>query len=280
MYLIDLEFRARRRIATLPQWHGARWSAWLRFASKAAGYSLDSIVSQILAFRNGLEPIVPGERLVLRIGVPAEGDAISALPDLLSALAHYSGEGQFTADSLELAGARDVLSARILWENGYPCPILPVRFSERFVLPEISALLALPDWSIQFHAPLRLPLPQGHPERGDGQAKYSGPEHLVARGGLDNLLARIRFPCKETSLPPLRLALNASWLRWDDMRYNESRKIALGGIVGVVSLRGKLEREHARRLVLGQYFGAGKNSRFGLGFWRIPELAGWRILTV
>lgn len=62
-------------------------------------------------------------------------------------------------------------------------------------------------------------------------------------------------------------------LGWCDMRYGQLRHISLGGVVGELYFSTSPSLEAALRFVWGQYFGAGKNPRFGLGFWRIPEIA-------
>ncbi len=60
---------------------------------------------------------------------------------------------------------------------------------------------------------------------------------------------------------------------WADVRYSKTRQIPLGGIVGDIKYEGKLPSyELALRLVAGQYTGLGRNQRFGLGFYKIPEL--------
>ncbi len=60
-------------------------------------------------------------------------------------------------------------------------------------------------------------------------------------------------------------------LQWDDMRCSREWQIALG-VVGEMRFDAPPGGLVAERLVLGQYLSAGKNSRFGLGCWRIPEL--------
>lgn len=199
------------------------------------------------------------------------------MPALLSALSHPVRCGEFSAFSLALVRARDAVSGLTIWEQGTATGIAPIPFTWQTVLAEIEALQGLAEWSIQLCGPLRLPLPPGHGHRGRGADKYAAPEDLLAAGGLDNLLARIRFQ-EPGPLTPLEAQPVTADLRWEDMRYNAERRIALGGVTGTVRWRARLEFAQARRLVLGQYFGAGKNARFGLGFWLIPELESVRSL--
>ena len=58
----------------------------------------------------------------------------------------------------------------------------------------------------------------------------------------------------------------------DDMRYSREWQIALGVVVGEMRFGVPPDGTVAERLVRGQYLGAGRNARFGLGYWRIPEL--------
>jgi len=58
------------------------------------------------------------------------------------------------------------------------------------------------------------------------------------------------------------------------------RPALLGGLVGVLRLEGPVSPEAALAITAGQYLGAGKNPRFGLGMYRIPELEGWRRLPL
>lgn len=269
MFLIDLEFRALRRISSLPPWHGARWSAWLRLACRQRGFRLEDLALAILPLRHGIEPIRAGEMLTLRLLLKADG--LPLLPALTGALAETGGGGEFSADSLVPCLARDGTGARILWAGRGSGWLKPASFSQETLLPAICALREMEEWSLHFAGPLRLPLPPKDAQRGGGVAKFARPDDLLAEKGLDNLLARVRFMGAESLLP---LEATPLWarLRWEDLRYSRDRKIALGGIAGVCRWCGKPDFAQARRLVLGQYLGAGKNARFGLGFWNIPEL--------
>ena len=63
------------------------------------------------------------------------------------------------------------------------------------------------------------------------------------------------------------------WSEWCDVRYSKSRQIPLGGIIGETKYKGRMSNyDLALRLVAGQYTGLVKNQRFGLGFYKIPEL--------
>lgn len=263
MYLIDLEFDVVRKILSLPPWHGARWSAWLRVAARRAGYDLESIVAAIMPFRHGQAPILAPGALSLRLLLHPEG--LFLLPGLLAALAQTGGSGEFSSDSLRFRRAIDAASGHVIWAEGRPTGAVVAEFSEGQVMPEILELVTLPVWTLRFQAPLRLTSGPGQP------GKFMQPEALATRAGLAHLLSRVRFVEKtqpgEPGVEPVAISLAR-----DEMRYNAERQVALGGIAGEVVWRGTPDLNQARLLALGQYFGAGKNGRFGLGFWRIPEL--------
>lgn len=89
---------------------------------------------------------------------------------------------------------------------------------------------------------------------------------------LTHLLGHIRL------LPPVvsgaEMRVERVRLHWADLRYSRERAVALGGLVGEICLTGRPDAETARRLVLGEYLGSGKNARFGLGFWRLTAEEG------
>lgn len=269
MFLIDLEFEAVRPIHSLPPWHGARWSAWFRNVANLAGLRFENFVEAILPFRQGVAPIKNGELLTVRLALAAGGAFL--LPGFLAALPYAESEGQFSSLSLAFVQARDAVGKNVVWRAGRGAEKPPEKFSPDFVGAEVAALTEVSEWSLRFLGPLRLPLPPGHHARGKEVGKFARPEDLATTAGLGNLLGRIRFLPDETFSWP-KTSLVSSSLRWEDMRYNASRQMAIGGVTGQMSWRGYLDPAQAWRLVLGQYLGAGKSGRFGLGFWRIPEL--------
>lgn len=48
IYIADLDFIAKREIKSLPQFHGARFSAFLRFACRKANIKLDECAHALL----------------------------------------------------------------------------------------------------------------------------------------------------------------------------------------------------------------------------------------
>lgn len=215
----------------------------------------------------GQRPVLKGEFVCLRILV--KQSAFGQLPELLAGMSADETYGEFSSDSLVPVFVRDAISRANLWADGVATGFLPSAFTESLLVEEISALQSMPAWTLQFVSPLRLPLPAGSPDR--GQHKYMSRRHFEQPGALPNLISRVRGFEKAFDLGA-SLCIDAMRIYWEDMRYNRLKCKALGGITGSLRCKGRMDAESALRLVSGQYLGAGKNPRFGLGFWRIPEL--------
>lgn len=270
--LADVVFLALRPIRSLPPRHGARWIAWLRFACRHAGLPADDLILGILPFRAGRIPIDAGENLILRLILSDAGAA--ALPDLLDALESLPPEGEFSSATLRPVLVRDPV-------RGIPLDVAagapPIPFDASAVREEAAVLQALDRWRIRLVAPLRLPLPAGEKSRrGPDRERFCRPEFFADHpAALARLLSRVRpFPGMppQGEAPAAGLRILAAGTAWEDMRYSAQRGIALGGVTGEIACAGAPDADSALLLAAGQHLGAGKNARFGMGFWRIPEL--------
>lgn len=272
MKVILLEFLVCRPVFSLPPWHGARWTAWLRTAARESGLCLEDCLLALKPLRNGPEPLRQGEKIELLLTLAAGWEKI--LPSLLTSLDSLRATGTFSAENLALASVKSWPDGRPLWFAGqkmlFPCG----EFSEASLALKLEKLLGLKKWTLVFDGPLRLPLPPGHVERGRERHQFARPEFLASREGLAHLLRKVRFQPEEVSpdCSGLEPDLAVSSLAWGDMRYNPQKKMALGGVVGKITWTGAPDYETGRRLLAGEYCGAGKNGRFGLGFWHIAEI--------
>lgn len=278
LHIVDLVFLSRTKILSLPAWHGARWTALFRNVCARAGIPLEEAVAFIFPSRNGQAPVLQGDRLSVRIGL-TDSDF---LPHFLQCFMTTMPEGEFSPHSLELAAVCDAAGKRLIWLRGERRIQRPKALRMEDVAAEILHLSGLSKWKLEFVSPLRLPLPAGDPLRIRGD--YSPPDFFRNPLFLVNLLTRTRFPPSLKQLaampPDMLKAITVSEcdLRWETLRYNAARQMALSGVLGVIGLSGAPPLKLAAALVLGQYLGAGKNGRFGLGFWRIPELDGCRAM--
>lgn len=272
MYFLSLEFSVLKPVFSLPQWHGARWSAWFREACHLCDIRFDEMVLGLLPMRSGKRPLAVGERLHVRLVLSDRG--LPGLSPFLESLGHMAGKGEFSARAFSLCGVHDLLGGECLGNDSRQLSGRPRAFDELLLRDEMEKMQALDAWTIHFAGPLRLPLPEGHPGRGENVRKFAAPDNLLEREGVANLLNRVRFLHDHgaVALPAgLQVDREHSSLQWEDMRYNPQRRIALGGVTGSLCCRGKPDPAIARRLVLGQYLGAGKNARFGLGFWEVRQ---------
>lgn len=273
--IVNMIFHVKRPVLSLPSWHGGRWSAWFREACKPLPFKFDELALAIYPERFGQKGLKPAEKIAVRMLLPRAPS--NNLSEFAAQLLNTYSEGEFSAASLRLDQIRDFRSGAILWKDGKETGNLPSLFSERLLTDEISALQSLSRFSLVFKGPLRLAAPSGQKDKSSEILKYCQPDRLIKEARLIyHLVRHVRFLDEaDMSLDaPENLAadLAASKLRWHDMRYNSMRQMALGGICGKLVLNGKASRSLARLLVLGQYLGAGKNGRFGFGFWQIPEI--------
>lgn len=271
IFIVDAIFRATRPIRSLPAFHGARWSAWLRFACGGANFRLNEIVLGLLPLRNGQQPIRMDETLALRLVLGGNGP--DSLPALGRALGSTGVRGEFSRESMRLLCWKDAVGGAVFEPGG---PVFPLRpLSPETVGGEIRALRRLGSFTLRLSGPLRLKLPPGAARSGREIGMYCPAGFFSGRDAMAHLLAGIRL------LGPERVVEDCpevewSRLAWEEMRYSRRRGIALGGVAGGIGCAGCPGDVAARRLVLGQYLGAGKNPLFGLGYWRIPELDGKR----
>lgn len=277
-YIADLVFLSRAKILSLPPWHGARWTALFRNVCANAGAALDEAAAFVFPSRSGQAPILPGERLYVRVGL-TDPDFLSLFVESFAAT---EASGEFSPRSLELAAICDATGRKLVWLRGERRIQKPVPLRMESVAAEALCLSGLASWRLELASPLRLPLPAGDSRRKNGD--YSPPEFFQDARFLANLLARTRFPLSLASLATLApdmfrpVSVRSCDLRWETLRYNASRQMALSGVLGSVEMAGAPPLKLAAALVLGQYLGAGKNGRFGLGFWRIPELDACRAI--
>lgn len=275
IYIADLDFIAKREIKSLPPFHGARFSAFLRFACSKANIKFDECAYALLPFRSGTRHIHIGEHLRLRLLLNEYGK--EKLPYLCNAIFSTDEQGEFNSESLQLESVIDAVVNKIV--NFIPNKGFDLtQFCFESLKRETEYLLNLDSFTLNFFTPLRLPLPPG--VRVVNASDY---EKLCKQDffySFENALFHILNSLKHLG----ELAVDLSDIdklpevvecntEWADVRYSKTRQIPLGGIVGDIKYEGKLPSyELALRLVAGQYTGLGRNQRFGLGFYKIPEL--------
>lgn len=155
---VDLLFEATNTVRSLPFYHGARWSAWIRFACKEAHLCADEVFESLFSLRSGQTPLKVGEVVCLRLVIRHE--SLPLLPKLVRSMINMSPKGQFCSDNLRFIGFIDTVKRRFLSEaNLIACHVDPIcieNFSE-----ESDFLLRKRIVNVEFLSPIRLLLPAG-----------------------------------------------------------------------------------------------------------------------
>lgn len=269
LHFVDLVFRAKRDIRSLPLFHGARWSACLRFACAEINKELKDIIFAILPFRSGKNHIKKFEQLRLRLIMPDAGIAI--LPELIQALNTQKEEqkerGEFLPETLEVEFVQDAITGQISSLQYLPATSF-AKFSYAAVNKEIVIFKTCLTWHINFITPLHMVLPPYKNRPREGRDKYCQADFFTSwQDPISHLLLRTRFlpeeSPKDSGIKVIKQNLSSQALRYSKI---------YDGLVGEITCSGFPQPDLAKALVLGQYLGSGKNPAFGLGFWRIPEL--------
>lgn len=275
--LVDCLFQVSHDIRSLPPFHGARWNAWIRFGCERAHVRAEDLVRAIFPFRSGQEHLKKGEILALRLAIDAAG--LDLLPRLVVGMRNTGAEGKFCPQNLEFVCLVDPIRRKPLADGAPVEKVLSVVRRDDFAT-EIALCQKCTRLRLDFLSPLRLTLPAGQKNvHMSARERLCDAEWFASfQDALGHLLGKVRF--LPSQAPASGAHIVESSLRWQEVRYNAERCVAVGGILGTLRIEGELDEDSAARLVLGQYFGAGKSGRFGLGFWRIRELEAVRTLAL
>jgi len=297
--LFELRFRILAPIHKLPHYHGAQWSALFRYALKPylpAGLSMANAGISCIPIETGIETYEAGEPAHVGLNFPAEH-----LAGICRMLADFNslavGEGHFILGrTLLLESVCNRISDKIYsvqdigllaTASARPDGLF---LTEEILTPEIDYLTQLQQFSIVFYTPLRLNRPEGqkkakHTFCDEAYFTPSADRPLISLDHFVGRTGQLRNSVQQdtaTSLPS-GLSVQDNSLIYVDIPYggkdNKWRQkskdkdpVTLGGIVGKLKIAGTPDQDIARRLVIGQYTGIGKNHAFGLGYYVIPEL--------
>ncbi len=269
LYLTDCIFECTQKILSVPEYHGARWIALLRYACNIVNIDCDSTIFGILPFRNGSSPINKGELIRLRIIVYKKN--INNLPVLLNALSRVAPQGEFSSRTLKLLAVIDPFSHSQI--DPAHIELCCSTLDENLLEAEFNHIKLLKGCTLKFSVPLRVAVPPniGHTIEHDSD-RYADSRFFEECG--DSPLRILEFIRGiKRHIPEGGVFTDKVNLKWETLAYNKDREIKLGGVTGTMSVYFEnLSDEGFFRLVLGQYLGAGKSPRFGLGFYRIQEL--------
>ena len=267
IYFVDFIFQVTQEIKSLPPFHGARWNGFFRNICKNTNIAIEQAILGIIPFRSGQKTIKENQLVTVRL--LATEYFLENLQNIVHNFELIEFSGDFNPKNHKIYKILDGISKidNTILEKNY-LQFLP--FNIYHVEDEINYLLQIDEWHIQFYCPLRLK--NIHSDQSlESNTTFCFPSFFEQYPySSSHLLEKIRF-CANI-LPDQYFYIQNSNLHWQDLRYNSDRKIALGGLVGWIKCLGQITQDTAKLLVLGQYFGSGKNPRFGFGWWRIPEL--------
>ena len=269
---IDCVFKVNKTIKSLPYYHGARWIAWLRFACREKNLDAEDIIRSIFPLRCGKTPLIEDEFVCLRLLTESRNQIF--LPQIVHSMMGIQNHGEFCAEKLSFIAFIDSVNRTFLSEYDLKEKrLLPIRTN--LFQEEIHTIIEKKNIQLEFLSPMRLTLPAGEKHLRDPEKKrYCTADWFRQNPNvLAHMLSHVRHVLlpQEYKVPENGVSMLESDLVWHDLRYNEKRSMALGGVTGTMWLSVQSE-EAACLLTLGQYLGAGRNGRFGLGFWRIAEL--------
>jgi hypothetical protein len=282
IYYIDIIFKIIKPIKSLPPWSGARWNALFRLASKKAGVKPEEAFDILIPERWGQDPWLIDDTFTVRLW--ANIFNITKTKSLLDILLNADdiGNGQF------ILGQNLIIQEIIIYNKKYKKEILlennNLIFFKNIIQPlklieisnEIDALSNIDEyWHIIFSSPLRLKRPKDAP----GYGEYIELNYFKWSSAVEHLISRIRYN-NDNFINNNNFKIISTHLEWKDILYNRDRKMKIGGLIGNIYISGRPNYKTSCQLVYGQYVGIGKNSRFGFGLYRIPELDKYRVLNL
>jgi len=304
LILLELRFKTLQPIRKLPHYHGAQWSALFRNTLKPylpAGMGMAAAGISCIAVETGIETYEAGEPVHVGLNFPAA--LLKNICRMLADLNHLKlGEGHFNPGKTvllecvynriinELSSLQDLA---LQAEGGKSSVSLALTHDT--LVSEISQLMQLQKFSMIFYTPLRINRPEGKKSKHHSfcdedyftsvvDRSIINIDHLVRNAGhIRNIL-----PKKNLGDTVTNLMVTDNALIWLDIPYygRQDKPIhpksidetTLGGIVGKIKIAGTPAEDVARRLVIGQYTGIGKNHAFGFGYYTIPELDSVRVV--
>ena len=294
--LLQLSFKATRRIANLPFYHGQLWSALFRdlirdYAGIALpladmGFAVHPIETGRVAFSKGdtinlglsfpfsyfeaiftmlksfnAIPIVEGKltpaTLVLeRITCRVSGEEYTVPPG-----GHPPSPWQGNGEKTDSHRGKD---------DDPPDQLAVIPYNQAHVEVDALQLMAFNTFQIVFHAPLRLKSPSLYKKRTNNTFIGWDAFQLEPRDTLNKLWEFLTI-----SHSPSGIHVTDNTLVWLDCPTHDK---TLGGVMGHLTLKGRLSKEAAEKIVRHQYVGIAKNRVYGFGFYHIPQLEKYTVV--
>lgn len=267
---LKLQFVVLDTIEGLPHFHGALWSALFRFAYNPylqPGEAFHETGVLISPADMGVVKYQRLDRIELGVAVPPREE--DRLQRILENLGKQPGlHGHFIpGNTIRLAESQCRVSGK-LWPQHSATPLTLADLQT-----SVERLSECFQFQLVLDSPLRLTRP---PRQKESQSRYcdeaffrQNPNHchhlldqIMKADGL--VVPADAFDWVETE------SCHGLWL---DVSYAGKTGKTIGGLVGILALKGKLEAPWLAALIWHQWLGIGKNRAFGLGQYWIPQIA-------
>ncbi len=256
-------------IDDLPQFHGVLWSALLRF-----GYNLylkpnESFHETGIIVSPADTGVVKYQRLDrIELGVALPPNETKRFQQVLDNLGTQPGlHGHFVpGKTIRLSEIHCRVSGRPWPKN----PAVPLTMQDLQAC--VERLSDCFHFQLVLDTPLRLTRPAGHKEK---QHRYC--DEAFFRQSPNRCHHMLKQAVEADGLVVPSNAFD--WVEleychgiWLDVSYHGKAGKTIGGLVGVLACKGKLDTPVWDSLIWHQWLGLGKNCAFGLGQYRIPQI--------
>ncbi|HOP86857.1 MAG TPA: reverse transcriptase domain-containing protein [Syntrophorhabdaceae bacterium] len=286
--LYELRFRAISPINNLPFYYGPQLSALFRYLIKphlSGGSTLSSTCITFEPVETGIEAFYEGDTFNLGISFPL--DQLSVFNSIIDVLSGRKKTEILPHEPYFVPGENILLEdimCRVSGKTGLPSD--PKTITYETIRDEIELLKNIEEFSLVFYTPLRLTRPQDYKAEGH---RYCDEDFFLSPNKGQNPLIHVISSIKKRLIRykthisddlngetvesinlPLRIVDGA--LIWIDCPYGYKTVKTIGGVMGTIKISGRCTDDLAQTLVTGQYTHIGKNTTFGFGAYKIPEI--------
>ncbi len=266
---LKLTFQVWKTIDNLPHFHGGLWSALLRFGYNRFLKKNENFHETGVLVSPADTGVVSYRQLdKIEVGVALPESEIPRFEKVLENLSAPAGfHGHFVpGKTIRFLHGRCRVSGRA-WPDNPPKPL-----TTEHLEASVQTLASHFEFQLVFDAPLRLTRP---PRQKEQQHRYCDEAFFRQHPNHCHHLLRQIFLAQGVEVDARAL----DWVEagvchgmWLDVGYGGDKGKTLGGLVGVLPIKGKLEPPLLEALVWCQWLGVGKNRAFGFGQYHIPQL--------